>query len=112
MNNEERITFEQFIKTFNFRDYAGYSNEYKKDIYDTKIVRIYLPYEYDEHNDNEWFEFGVYDFSEKENTWEICKKIFNDEILKSYVSSIGYNFYDSELALEISLSKEKNLDYE
>ena len=44
-----RITFEQFIKTFNFRDFVGYSNEYKKDIYDTKIVRIYLPYDYDEY---------------------------------------------------------------
>ena len=101
-----RITFEQFIKTFNFRDYAGYSNEFKKDIYDTKIVRVYLPYNYDEHNDNEWFEFGVYDFSEKENTWEICKKIFNDNILNSYISSIGYNFYDNNLTLEIYLSKE------
>ena len=101
-----RITFEQFIKTFNFRDFAGYSNEYKKDIYDTKIIRIYLPYEYDECKDNEWFEFGVYDFSEKEYTWDICEKIFNKEILKSYVCSIGYNFYDNSLALEIYLSKE------
>lgn len=101
-----RITFEQFIKTFNFRNYAGYSNEFKKDIYDTKIVRLYLPCSYDEYNDNEWFEFGVYDFSEKENTWEICKKIFNDNILNSYIESIGYNIYDDNLALEISLSKE------
>lgn len=103
---KERITFEQFIKTFNFRDYAGYSNEYKKDIYDTKIVRIHLPYDYDEYKDDEWFEFGVYDFSEKEYTWDICKKIFNEKILKSYVCSIGYNFYDNDLALEICLSKE------
>ena len=107
----KRITFEQFIKTFNFRDYAGYSNEFKKDIYDTKIVRIYLPYDYDEHKDNEWFEFGVYDFSEKEYTWDTCKKVFNDEILKCYVSSIGYNVYDNNLALEICLSKEAK-DYE
>ena len=107
----KRITFEQFIKTFNFRDFAGYSNEYKKDIYDTKIVRIYLPYDYDEYKENEWFEFGIYDFSEKQYTWDICKKIFNEEILKSYICSIGYNFYNNDLALEISLSKECK-DYE
>ena len=100
-----RITFEQFIKTFNFRDYAGYSNEYKKDIYDTKIVRIHLAYDHDEYKDNEWFEFGVYDFSEKEYTWDICKKIFNEKLLKSYICSIRYNFYDDNLALEICLSK-------
>ena len=103
-----RITFEQFIKTFNFRHYVGYSNEYKKDIYDTKIVRIYLPllnddYEYEK---NKWFEFGVYDFSDDKYKWEICQKIFSDEILKSYISSIGYNIYDNDLALEIYLSKE------
>ena len=103
----KRITFEQFIKTFNFRDYAGYNNEFKKDVYDTKIIRIHLPYEYDEYKENEWFEFGIYDFSETEYKWDICKKIFSDEILKSYISSIGYNFYDSTLALEIALSKEK-----
>ena len=107
----KRITFEQFIKTFNFRDYAGYSNEFKKDIYDTKIIRIYLPCDYDTNKDNEWFEFGVYDFSEKECTWDICKKVFNDEILKSYVSSIGYNIYDNDLALEVVLSKEAE-DYD
>ena len=101
-----RINFEQFIKTFNFRDYAGYSDEFKKDIYDTKIVRVYLPYNYDENNDNEWFEFGVYDFSDKNFTWSICKKIFKEEILNSYVNSIGYNLYNSDLALEIYLSKE------
>ena len=103
---KERITFEQFIKTFNFRHYAGYSNEFKQDIFDTKIVRIHLPYEYDDSNKNEWFEFGVYDFSEDEYKWGICQKIFSDEILKSYISSIGYNVYDSDLALEIVLSKE------
>ena len=107
----KRITFEQFIRTFNFRYCAGYSNEFKKDIWDTQIIRIHLPYDYDEYKDNEWFEFGVYDFSETEYKWDICKKVFNEEILKSYVSSIGYNVYDNTLALEICLSKEAK-DYE
>lgn len=51
MNN--RITFEQFIKTFNFREHAGYSTEFQKDVYDTKIIRIHLPHEYNEYKDNE-----------------------------------------------------------
>lgn len=102
-----RITFEQFIKTFNFRDIAGYSNEFKRDIHDTRIIRIYLPQEYDEYKEDMWFEFGVYDFSETEYKWDICKKIFSEEILKSYVYSIQYNFYDVDLALEIYLSKDK-----
>jgi len=101
-----RITFEQFIKTFNFRNYAGYNNEFKKDVFDTYIVRIYLPNKEGNYKDNDWFEFGIYDFSEKEYIWDLCENIFNDNILKSYVSGIQYNVYDSDLALEIYLSKE------
>lgn len=33
------------------------------------------------------------------------------DIIRSYICSIGYNFYDNNLALEISLSKECK-DYE
>ena len=108
---KERITFEQFIKTFNFRDFAGYNNDFKKDVLDTRIIRIYLPYEYDEYKENEWFEFGINDFSETEFKWDICKKIFNNDILNSYVATIQYNLYDVELALEVYLSKEKKDNY-
>lgn len=102
-----RITFEQFIKTFNFRSYVGYNSEFKKDVYDTKIIRIYLPNNEEvSFKDNDWFEFGIYDFSEKGYIWDLCKNIFNDNILKSYVSQIQYNTYDIGLALEIYLSKE------
>ena len=102
-----RITFEQFIKTFNFRDYAGYNSAFKKDVYDTKIIRIYLPINEEVNSkDSDWFEFGIYDFTEKEYMWNLCKIIFNDNILKSYVSGIQYNVYDSGLSLQIYLSKE------
>lgn len=107
-----RITFEQFIKTFNFRDYAGYSSEFKKEVYDTKIIRIYLPInEGSNYKDNDWFEFGIYDFTEKEYIWNLCKIIFNDNILKCYVSGIQYNVYDSSLSLQIYLSKESKVEY-
>lgn len=103
----EKITFEQFIKTFNFRNYAGYNQAFKEDIFDTYIIRIYLPKPNEKNN---WFEFGVYDMGSKYNTWDICKKIFNKEILKSYIDCIQYNKLDCELAIEVFLTEEKEME--
>ena len=108
---KERITFEQFIRTFNFRDFAGYNNEFKKDVLDTRIIRIYLPYDYDEYKEGAWFEFGINDFSETDYKWGLCEKIFSDDILNSYVATIQYNLYDVDLALQVYLSKEKKDNY-
>ena len=108
MNN---ITFEQFIKTYNFR----YVNDIKinggKDYdNDTCIIRIYPPTnEWRSHN-TEWFEFGLYDFSEKEATWEFCKKIFKKEIINSYIDTIEYNT-DYERVVTIYLTESKTMEY-
>ena len=85
MNN---ITFKQFIYTYNFR----YVNDIKQNgdyDNDTCIIRIYPPSE--NHEKNRWFEFGIYDFSEDEYKWKICKTVLSPEILNSYVEQICYN---------------------
>ena len=106
MNN---ISFEQFIKTYNFR----YVSDIKRDgdyDNDTCIIRIYPPSkEWRSHNTN-WFEFGIYDFSEKESTWEMCKKIFTKEIINSYVDTISYN-PDYEKVVTVYLTENKKSEY-
>lgn len=101
----ERITFKQFIYTYNFR----YVNNKRKDPYyhDTQIIRIYPPNESD-YTEN-WFEFGVNDFSNKDYTWGICKNILNSEILDSYVDTIQYND-DFQDVVTIYLTKNKKVE--
>lgn len=78
-----RITFEQFIKTFNFRELNEYATtEHEK--LNTKIIRIYF-----NNKQDSWFEFGVYDFGM--HTWELVQKILSKEICKSYVDAMSYN---------------------
>lgn len=103
----DNISFEQFIKTYNFR-YVNDSIKAKKDIdNDTCIIRIYPPTD-DFYKDN-WFDFGIYDFGSKESTWECCKQILSKEIINSYVNCIQYNpDYDCEVT--IYLTKEKKGD--
>ena len=101
----EKITFKQFIYTYNFR----YINNLKNDPYnyDTQIIRIYPPNGSDYEQD--WFEFGVNDFSNKDYTWNICKKVLDSEILDSYVETVQYND-DYNNVLTIYLSKNKKVE--
>lgn len=82
------ITFKQFIYTYNFRNIDD-SKKYDKDQYNTTIIRIFPLRENFQYN--EWFEFGIYDFSNKDYTWKNCEKVLSKEILNSYISSISYN---------------------
>ena len=86
MNN---ITFKQFIYSFNFRAMDN-TKRNEDDMYDTIIIRIYPPSENFNRYD-EWFEFGIYDFSAKDYTWDNCKKVLSKEILESYIDSICYD---------------------
>lgn len=101
----DNISFEQFIKTYNFR-YVNDSIKAKKDIdNDTCIIRIYPPTD-DFYKDN-WFDFGIYDFGSKESTWECCKQILSKEIINSYVNCIQYNpDYDCEVTIYLTKEKE------
>ena len=103
MNN---ITFEQFIKTYNFR-YVNESIGDKNDLCnDTCIIRIYPPSD-DSYRDK-WFEFGIWDFGHKEYTWDRCKQILSEEIINSYVDYIQYNpDYDCEVTVYLTNKKER-----
>lgn len=93
------ITFEQFINTFNFRYINEYA-QYEREQNDTKIIRIYI----DDDICN-WFELGVYDFGI--HTWELIQKSLNEDICKSYISSITYD--ESLSVLKVYLQKEPEL---
>lgn len=80
----KRITFKQFLMTYNFRHYRDELVEKE----DSTIIRIYPGPNYRRCF---WFDFGVYNFGEKEFTYEIIKTIFNDNILNSYINDFGYN---------------------
>lgn len=101
----ERITFKQFIYTHNFR----YINDLRTDPYnfDTQIIRIYPPN--DSGYERDWFEFGINDFSDKDYTWNICKRALDSEILDSYVEMIQYNS-DYNNVLTIYLTKHKKVE--
>ena len=102
MNN---IPFREFINTYNFRYVNNLQDNYN---YDTQIIRIYPPS--DEIRRNDWFEFGVYDFSESSCKQKIIETVLSKEILDSYVESISFN-QDYENVVTIYLTKEKKADY-
>lgn len=102
MNN---IPFREFINTYNFRYINNLGNDYN---FDTQIIRIYPPS--NEIKRNNWFEFGVYDFSESSVKQKIIEQVLSQEILDSYVESISFN-RDYENTVTIYLTKEMEADY-
>ena len=102
------ITFEQFIKTYNFRYVNSLKGEKDLDN-DTCIIRIYPPTEEFNQYRNNWFEFGVYDFSQKEVTWDLCKRVLSKEILESYIDTIQYND-DYNAVVTVYLTKNKKME--
>ena len=108
MNN---ITFRQFMTAYNFR----YINETEwgktvSDIYneDTQIIRIYPPMkdEYDTDFRFSWFEFGIYDFTNKRVVLKKLEKILSKEIMNSYVQTISYS-PESQHVVTIYLTYDK-----
>lgn len=97
-----RITFKQFLETFNFRDV--YENNKREDVYDSKIIRIHLPSE--EFEQHEWFELGVNDFSCEKG--EIIGRALSEEVKNSYVDEISIKNEENYGYIEIWLSKEEN----
>lgn len=97
-----RITFKQFLETFNFRDV--YENNKREDEYDSKIIRIHLPSE--EFEQHKWFELGVNDFSCEKG--EIIGRALSEEVKNSYVDEISIKNEENYGYIEIWLSKEEN----
>lgn len=98
------ISFKQFIYTFNFRYYDDTKrSEYDKE--DSLIIRIYYCFEDFNYKDC-WFEFGIYDFGNKDTTWKDCCKFLSKDILNSYVECIRFNPEENNV-VNIWLTKEK-----
>lgn len=102
MNN---ISFREFINTYNFRYINDLQDNYN---FDTQIIRIYPPS--DEMERHNWFEFGVYDFSERSYKQKIIETVLSKEILDSYIETISFN-HDYENTVTIYLTKDKRVDY-
>lgn len=102
MNN---ISFREFINTYNFRYINDLQDNYN---FDTQIIRIYPPS--DEMERHNWFEFGVYDFSERSYKQKIIETVLSKEILDSYIETISFN-HDYEKTVTIYLTKDKRADY-
>lgn len=92
----KRITFRQFMNTFNFRDFCE-GNE------DTRIIRINFSLLNDNCSSHDYIDFGIYDFDGGKR--ERIEKVFSSEILDSYIESIGF-VYGFERTIEIYLTKD------
>lgn len=98
----KRITFEQFIKSYNFRHLTNNPTTVDGYDYDTSIIRIY----FDDETNDDWFEFGIYNFGR--NTWGNTKKVLNPKILNMYVYQFKYDI-DAE-RFEVRLTEDKEFE--
>lgn len=84
----KRITFRQFISTYNFRDINESITKSNGDYEEDAIsIRIHLPFEKLSFQ-KDWIDLGVYDFSSDEYKMELCETFLSKEILDSYVETI------------------------
>lgn len=81
-NKMNNMTLEQFLLTYDFRDYIVNIHLTENEKMDTTQVRIYLP------SGNEWFEFGIYNFDSNILLLKRINEIFNSKILNSYIYSM------------------------
>ena len=100
----KRITFKQFIETFNFRDV--YENNKKETVYDSKVIRIHLPSE--EYEPRKWFELGVYDFYDEEE--KILYRALSEEVKNSYIDYIEIKDEENYGYIEIWLTNKEKRD--
>lgn len=96
------ITFEQFIDTFNFRDFNEYGNN-DEEKFDSKIVRFYL-----DETCRDWFEFGVYDFGT--SSWDIIKRVLNKKIVNSKVMSMTFDSTTGVFKVYLETGDDENKD--
>lgn len=89
------ISFEQFIKTFNFRAYRRDCDN-EMNAQDTYAVRFYLG----DYDTDDWFEYGVWDYGV--DTWDIVQRSLHPNVTNSYVSEIKYN--EDVSVLEVHLT--------
>lgn len=101
----KNITFEQFLLTYNFRLSDGTQNS--DGAWNSQTIRVHIPQKDLSYDTSDWFEFGIYHFDRGVDILKRIRKIFNEDILKSYVYSI--RTLDLGI-LFVELSYEKDLD--
>lgn len=103
MEKTKKITFKQFLLTYDFRYYNenGLGDSEQED---TTIVRINYPTD-DQEEDRHWFEFGMYDYEPNCYKKQHFEEIFSNNILNMYVSYFKHN--DRLNILEVYLTKIK-----
>ena len=72
------MTLRDFIKLYNFRNFHN-------DKQNTQIIRIYTEFP------EEWFEFGVNDWSYDDSRDKLVDKFVNKNILNQEVTSVNYD---------------------
>lgn len=82
------MTLREFLKLYNFR--AIYHEKEN-----TQIVRIITDFP------NQWFEFGVNDWSYSDPTDEIISSVLREDILNREVSSCQYDDTNEVFAIHI-----------
>lgn len=86
------MTLKEFLDLYNFRNYRSeIETDSKK--YDTTTIRIYLG---ESIHNNDYIEFGIYDYSEDEFKEKLYTQFLNKDILKRKVVSI---YYDDEIGI-------------
>lgn len=103
----KNITFEQFLLTYNFRDYKDDRGISENEKYDTQIIRVYLPNE-DIVPMSEWFEIGLYHFDSGETILKRVQEIFALKLLNSYVYTFNVNI-NGQLSVYLDY-EQKDLD--
>lgn len=86
------LKLKDFLKIYNFREYIDNQNipEFKRR--DTSIIRIYLS-----DDEDDFIEFGVDDYCD--NKKMLCEKFIKDDILKSNIATIKYDYDLNTLAV-------------
>lgn len=89
--SDKEMTLKQLLDLYNFRNYRE-DLKFDRNKYDTVNIRIYLN---DSISNNDYVEFGVYDYSEDEYKEDLYKKFIRKEILETKIQGIYFD-YDLE----------------
>ena len=100
MDNISKITFKQFIQSYNFREAVPSRYNKTSDRRNTQIIRIYVDELCDSGGLSYWFEFGVNDWGNEKDT--IVNRVLNDQIRNSFVDSISYSTDDDVLCIYLT----------
>lgn len=80
----EKLNLKNFLIRYNFRKAP---NEYENADFLSETIRIYI----DDENEDNWFEFGVYNYDSLEEKIKRLDSALNKELLERQVTLVEYN---------------------